>query len=99
MVAASDRMQGGQVSAAFVPGRGQLYLVGSLPDPSKGRVYQVWLVGNGAFHDAGTFLPDAGLVLLRISADPSGYDGVLITEEPASGSHSPSSRHVVTAAF
>jgi hypothetical protein len=88
-----------QLTAAFVPGKRLLYLFGSLPSPSGGLVYQVWLVQKGVFRDAGTFVPEGGVVLLRIDADATSYDGLLITEEPTSGSQAPSARHVVTASF
>ena len=87
------------VTAAFVPGRHQLYVFGYMPEPAGGSVYQIWLIQNGVFHDAGTFTPKAGQVLVRISADPTTYDGVLITEEPGHGSRVPSNRRVVTATF
>ncbi|HEX9313528.1 MAG TPA: anti-sigma factor [Actinomycetota bacterium] len=94
-----SELESGAMTAAFLPGRHFLYLYGSLPDPAPGHVYQLWLSREGQFRTAGTFLPEAGLVLLRLAVNPASYDGVLITEEPASGSQEPSDRRVVTAAF
>ncbi len=89
----------GSLAAAFVPGRQLLYLFGSVSAPPEHHVYQVWLTRDGQFVEAGTFLPDRGLVLLRIDRDPRSYDGMLITEEPVSGSHAPSGNRVGTANF
>ena len=69
MAAQSTDARDAQLTAAFVPGRGELFVFGSLPAPARGSVYQVWLVTNdGAFSDAGTFVPEAGSVLLEIAA-------------------------------
>ena len=87
------------LAAAYIPGRPRLYLFGSMPNPSGDRVYQVWLVKGGQFASVGTFLPERGVVLIRIEVDARGYDGLLITEEPARGSTSPSERHVVRASL
>jgi hypothetical protein len=89
-----------QLTAAFIPGRGELYLFGSFPEPAHGSVYQVWLVAHdGDFSDAGTFVPNAGSVLFQIATDPTPYAGVLITQEPHPGSRAPSGRHMVRATF
>jgi predicted anti-sigma-YlaC factor YlaD len=88
-----------QLAAAFIPGRSALYLFGSMPVPHAHHLYQVWLHQNGRFASVGTFVPEDGVVLVRIEADPTGYDGLLITEEPTPGSRQPSDRHVGTAAL
>ena len=90
----------GQVLAAYVPGGGRLYLVGSMPVPEHDLVYQVWLGRRGNYANAGTFVPESsGRVLVLIEADAAGYDAVLITEEPSAGSSSPSGRHILTASL
>lgn len=89
----------GQVVAAYVPGRKRIYLFGSMPDPAPDLVYQVWLRRSGTYASAGTFVPESGRVVMRIMADPSGFDAVLITEEPARGSATPSGPHVLTASL
>ena len=88
-----------QLAAAFVPGRGRVYLFGSMPAPHTDRVYQVWVLRGGQFESAGTFRPEKGQVLLQIRADPEHIEGLLVTEEPSEGSESPSSERVVTASF
>jgi hypothetical protein len=89
----------GSLAAAYVPGRQHLYLFGSVSDPREDHVYQVWLAQGGRFVRAGSFVPERGLVLLRIERDPSGYDGMLITEEPTNTALLPSDRRVGTADF
>lgn len=96
----SAKAEEAQLTAAFIPGRGELYLFGSFPEPARGTVYQVWLVAHdGVFSDAGTFVPNAGSVLLQIAADPTSYAGVLVTQEPHPGSRTPSGQHMVRATF
>ena len=99
MAAESRALDEGQLSAAYIPGRPLLYIFGSLPNPSQGRVYQVWLVRKGHFRSAGVFVPESDSVWLKIPVDPTGYDGVLITEEAGSGSEAPSAERVLTASF
>lgn len=66
------------------PSLEQIYLYGSeVPSPAPGNAYQVWLGSQGAYTPTGDpFVPEAGLVLLELTVDPSVYDEVLITEEP-----------------
>jgi hypothetical protein len=84
----------GHLAAAYVPGQSTVFLFGSMPRLKPDRVYEVWVVRQGQFSSAGTFVPDRGGVLVRIKADPSQVDGLLVTEEPRSGSKTPSSHHL-----
>lgn len=89
-----------QLSAAFAPGRGAVYLFGSLPAPRRHRVYQVWVIKGSQFASAGTFVPEEhGSVLIKIETEPSRIDGLLVTEEPDTGSAEPSGERVGTASF
>jgi len=88
-----------QVTAAFVPGRKTLFVFGSLPSPHAHGVYQLWLAQGDRFSSAGTFVPERGVVLVRIEVDPRGYDGLLITEEPDTGARTPSENHVAATTF
>jgi Anti-sigma-K factor rskA len=88
-----------KMAVAYVPGQPRLYLFGSLPEPASKRIYQLWLAQGDRFESKATFVPERGIVVLTILVDPRGYDGVLITEEPGTGSHVPSGRRVVTASF
>ena len=79
-------MAGSRVAAAYVLGNARLYLFGSLPTLPRHRVYHVWLRRGGTYHNAGTFQPgEAGSVYVRVVADPSKVDRVVVTEEPAGG--------------
>lgn len=62
----------------------QLYLYGEgVPAPQPGHAYQLWLGSGGTFVPVGEpFLPRDGIVLLRITVDPTRFDELLITEEP-----------------
>lgn len=62
----------------------RLYLYGEdVPDPAPGHAYQLWVGSGGVFTPVGEpFLPRDGIVLLRLTVDPSRFDEILITEEP-----------------
>lgn len=90
LTASGDGMAGSRVAAAYVPGRGRLYLFGSLPALLRQRVYHVWLRHGGTYDNAGTFQPtEAGRVYVRVVADPSKVDAVVVTEEPSGRSPAP----------
>ena len=61
----------------------RMYLYGSdVPAPEPGDAYQLWLGSGGTFTSVGEpFVPEAGLVLLELTVDPSMHDEILITEE------------------
>jgi hypothetical protein len=62
----------------------ECYLVGrDLPSPPPGAVYRVWLVSGTEPTFAGEFLPEPGFTVVRLEYDPSVFDGILITVEPA----------------
>jgi len=67
------------------PGLERMYLIGTgVPAPTQGRAYQLWLGSGGRFAPIGEmFVPEDGLVILALTVDPSRYDEILITEEPA----------------
>jgi hypothetical protein len=93
-------LQQAQIAAAYVPGGKIIYLFGSMASPHAHHVYEVWLGSRGKFSSGGTFVPqERGLVFVRISADGSGYDTVLVTEEPGEGSDTPSDAKVMTASL
>jgi hypothetical protein len=77
-----------RVMLLHVPGEDVMYLVGTrLPDSSG--VYRVWLVGGGRTWSPGTLHPERGVALLRVQTDPSGWDTVMVTEEPSDEAPSP----------
>jgi len=65
------------------PGLEHIYLYGDeVPMPAPGNRYQLWLGSGGTFTPFGEPLaPVGGVVLLRLTVDPSRYDEILITEE------------------
>ncbi len=81
--ATSSTTPGGLVEVSG-PGLERMYLYGDeVPSPSPGSAYQLWLGSAGTFTAVGEpFVPANGIVLLRLTVDPSRYDEVLITEEP-----------------
>ncbi len=74
----------GQLVEVSGPGLEHMYLYGDeVPQPAEGNAFQLWLGSGGAFEPVGEpFVPESGVVLLRLTVDPSRYDEVLITEEP-----------------
>ena len=91
LTASGSSLADGRMAAAWVPGRERLYLFGSLPELPRHRVYHVWLRRGGAYDNGGTFESDAGHVYVRVEADPSRVDAVVVTEEPAGAKHQPPS--------
>lgn len=61
----------------------RLYLVADdCPEPEPGHAYQLWLGSGGSFTPVdGMFVPNAGLVLIKLTVDVSRFDEILITEE------------------
>lgn len=63
----------------------------NMPAPPPGRVYQVWILrGNKPRPDAVFTVDRAGRGSVMLRGDPSGAKAVLITDEPAGGSMTPS---------
>ncbi len=81
--AASGSTPGGLVELSG-PGLEHMYLYGDgVPDPAPGNAYQLWLGSDGAYTAVGEpFVPRGGVVLLRLTIDPTRYDEIMITEEP-----------------
>jgi len=79
---------------------GQLKLTG-VAQTAPGRVYQVWLMKQGATKPTPTdalFTPNrGGHATVNVPGDLREVDQVLVTQEPAGGSPQPTSDPVVTA--
>lgn len=72
------------ITEILEPGVEECYLVGrDLPSPPPGTVYRVWLASGTEPTFAGEFLPEPGFTVVRLEFDPSLYDRILITVEPA----------------
>lgn len=83
-----------QLAAATIPGRSVLYVFGSMPAPSNGGVYTVWLGRSGRYVNVAAFVPEKGSVLLTLRVNPSNYERLLITEEEGKGRGHPSENHL-----
>lgn len=66
------------------PGTEHFYLVGSdVPMPPEGTVYRVWLLSGNQATWATDFVPEPGMMVVTLEFDPSLYDRILISVEPA----------------
>lgn len=61
-----------------------------LPDPGKGKVYQVWLIDADGPHSHGYFKHSGQMVMTGVSA----ADSIAVTVEPDGGSKQPTSEPV-----
>jgi hypothetical protein len=75
----------GPATEVSAPGMDHFYVYGqAVPPPPSGEVYRLWLVRGDEVRYVGDFLPAPdGAVVLRVDADPDGWDRVLVTTEPA----------------
>ena len=76
---------GGNASEISAPGVQELYVYGrAVPFPAPGLVYRLWAVSAHHATHLRDFLPyPDGTVLVRIAIDPSTFDHLLVTVEPA----------------
>ena len=66
------------------PGTERFYLVGNdVPMPPEGTVYRVWLLSGTQATFATDFVPESGMMVVELEFDPSQYDRILISVEPA----------------
>jgi hypothetical protein len=80
----SNQVSVGPVSEISAPGVEEFYVMGeNCPQPPDGSVYVVWIVSGDQPTFVGEFLPDDGQVFLSIPFDPSRYDDLWISVEPA----------------
>jgi len=93
-----QRLAGGSASLS-VPeddGPGSVLLVSGLPDPGRGRAYQVWVERDGLIESAALFDVDAGGN--GAAAVPQSLDdvsAVMVTREPRGGSGQPTEAPVL----
>jgi hypothetical protein len=74
----------GPVNEVSAPGVEEFYVVGDgVQSPPVGMVYRVWIVAGGVPTFVGDFLPEGGEVFFTIPFDPSLYDDLWISIEPA----------------
>jgi hypothetical protein len=66
------------------PGIERFYLVGTdVPMPPEGTVYRVWLLSGTDATWATDFVPEPEMMVVTLEFDPSIYDRILISVEPA----------------
>ena len=77
---------GGNAQEISARGVQELYVYGrTVPFPAPGLVYRLWAVSAKDAKHLGDFLPyPDGTVLVRLAIDPSTFDHLLVTVEPAS---------------
>jgi len=76
---------------------GGVLRVQGLPEPPRGRVYQVWLMRGDEVIPGALFVPRSdGTGEAGIPDDLDGYDAVLVTREPAGGGRKPSEKPVLS---
>lgn len=72
----------GAVNEVSSPGVQECYIYGrNVPMPAPGFTYALWLVQGSQSTFVGDFVPDDGVVVVRLALDPSTYDKLLVTEE------------------
>jgi anti-sigma-K factor RskA len=75
----------GPVTEFFAPGVEEFWIYGTgVSAPPANMVYRVWMIAaSGTPVYVGEFLPRGGMVSLRGTYDPSQYERIAITAEPA----------------
>lgn len=88
----------GRIQLLYVPGKGQAFLVASgMPKPDRG-LYRVWLRGGDTMWDAGSFVPERGVVVMQLEPAANAFEHVLVTMEPNGDSPTPSAPPVAEGA-
>jgi hypothetical protein len=84
-----------RLAVAYVAGQAEGWVIGKLPAPPKGRVYELWFGPSlmGPMHPAGTFEPSDGTVLSQatLSAD---FGALAVSIEPDGGSPQPTTQPI-----
>lgn len=87
----------GRIQLLVVPGEGQMFLVASgMPKPDRG-LYRVWLRGENTTWDAGSFVPERGVVVMQLEPALDAFEHVLVTHEPNGDSPTPAAPPVAEA--
>jgi len=74
----------GHATEITAPGVEQFVIFGTdVPAPPPGMTYRLWAMSDGSARFLGSFVPDDGRVILLISIDPTTFERLLVTTEPA----------------
>ena len=78
----TTKVPGGEASEVEPPAHDELYVMWTgVPAPGAGLTYRLWAIRGDAITYLGDFLPDNGVVALRVAVDPATVDHLLITTE------------------
>ena len=90
----------GELTAAYAPGERGLVVWGTdLPDPGPGRVYELWLIRDGAPSRGACLAPRDGTLGAYLDADLSGTDTLALTVESTSCPDAPTTEPIYTASL
>jgi anti-sigma-K factor RskA len=88
----------GSLAMAYTPGeRGALVWGAGLPDPGRGRVYELWMIDDGSPVRAACLTPAEGAVAAYVDADLSTADLMAVTVESTACPDAPTTDPVFTA--
>ena len=81
-------------------GHGQL-IVSKLPPPAQGRIYELWLQHGSSTPAPSTLFSvnSHGTADVGVPGDLHGVSHILVTDEPAGGSASPTGKPLIVAAL
>ena len=76
------KVPGGEASEVEPPAHDELYMMWTgVPAPGPGLTYRLWAIRGDSVTYLGDFLPENGIVALRVAVDPATVDHLLITTE------------------
>lgn len=79
----TEKTKVGEATEVEPPTHDELYIMWTgVPAPVAGFTYRLWAIRGDSFTYLGDFLPDNGVVALRIAVDPATVDHLSITTEP-----------------
>lgn len=89
-----------QLSIAYTPGRSGAVLWGTgMPDPGRGKVYEIWTITRDNAVSGGCVRPTDGAVAAYVHVDVGSADQMAVTLESASCPGSPTTAPVMTASL
>ena len=90
----------GELAMAFTPGERGVFVWGTgLPDPGAGKVYEVWMIEEGAAVRGGCLSPTDGAGAAYLDADVSSAELMAVTVESSDCPDAPTTDPTYTAAI